>query len=200
MRNSRMKQMKDIDEEMKSAVQRIVGIYSKCIRQSARYALRYSFCRMFVLFILIVGILSAFLMMITLSFPRTEEMKSNGDRNTFELLPSDLPNLTSNYIYIDIGCYNAETIEHFIHFYPESKSAEIIAFEPEPTNYQLCQHRLQQVKYSNYKIRFLQKAVWIRNEKVSFQINRDRSSRIVLDPQSKYSTCEKEMSVFFSLK
>ena len=197
MRNS---QMKDIDEEMKSTVQRIVRIYSRCIRQRARYQLRYSYCRMFVLFILTVGILSAFLMMITLSFPRTEEMKSNEGSNTFEFLPSDLLNLTSNYIYIDIGCYNAETIEHFIHFYPESKSAEIIAFEPEPTNYQLCQHRLQQAKYSNYKIRFLQKAVWIRNEKVSFQINRGRFSRMVLDPQSKYTTYGTERSAYFSLK
>jgi hypothetical protein len=191
--------MKDIDEEMKSAVQRIVGIYSRCPRPKARYQVRYSFCRMFVLFILSVGILSAVLMMITLSLPRTEEMKDNGDGNTVEFLPSDLPNLTANYIYIDIGCYNAETIEHFIRFYSESQSAEMIVFEPEPTNYQLCQHRLQQAKYSDYRIKFLPKVVWTRNEKVAFQINRGRFSRMVSDPQRNYAIDERKKCLHFSL-
>lgn len=141
-------------------------------------------------------------MMIALLVPQTEEIEhttdTSTDASTVEFLPSDLLNLTSDYIYIDIGCYNAETIEHFIHFYPESKSAEIIAFEPEPTNYQLCQHRLQRTNYSHYKITFLQKAVWTRNEAVSFQTDRGRLSRMVSDTQGKYATYENEMSSSFS--
>ena len=170
---------------MKSMVARMVWTVDKCITQRLPRRLHYSFCRIFVLFIFVVVILTGILMIFTLSFPRAEETAVIGDGETADFDPSDLLNLTSNYIYIDIGCYNAETIEHFIHFYPESESSEIIAFEPEPTNYQLCQHRLRRAKYSNYKIKFLQKAVWIRNEKVAFQTNRGRFSRIISDPTSK---------------
>lgn len=81
-------------------------------------------------------------------------------------------------IYIDIGCYNGETIEHFIHFFPESANYDIITFEPEPSNYELCRQTLQQEKYKKYSITILPFAVWIRNEQVFFQINRGRQSRI----------------------
>jgi len=81
-------------------------------------------------------------------------------------------------IYIDIGCYNGETIEHFIHFTPDSISYDIITFEPEPANYELCKQRLKQDKYKQYSITILPFAAWIRNEPIFYQINRGRQSRI----------------------
>lgn len=89
-----------------------------------------------------------------------------------------LPRKSMNYIYIDIGCFNGETIEHFLHFTPDSQNYTIITFEPDPHNYQLCKQRLTQKKYSNINIIILQKVVWIRDEKVYFRANRGRYSRI----------------------
>ncbi|CAF0977884.1 unnamed protein product [Adineta steineri] len=83
-----------------------------------------------------------------------------------------------NYIYIDIGCFNGETIEHFIHFTPQSILYDIITFEPDPINYQLCKQKLSQAKYRDYNIFIIPKVVWIYNGKISYQINRGQKSGI----------------------
>src|SRR5690606_6598691 len=77
-----------------------------------------------------------------------------------------------------------ETIEHFIHFTPNSLFYDIITFEPDPTNYRLCKQRLTQKKYSNYNIIIIPKVVWIRNEKVFYQTNCGQRCRM----ESKKST------------
>ena len=87
-------------------------------------------------------------------------------------------NPSTRHIYIDIGCFNGETIEHFLHFVPNSSQYDIITFEPDPSNYRLCERRLRQKKYANYSITILQKVVWIRDEKVAFQTTLGRFSRI----------------------
>ncbi|CAF3042456.1 unnamed protein product [Rotaria sp. Silwood2] len=83
-----------------------------------------------------------------------------------------------HHIYIDIGCFNGETIEHFLHFIPDSIFYDIITFEPDPDNYQLCKQRLREKKYMNINIIILQKVVWIRDEKIYFQTKQGRQSRI----------------------
>ena len=94
-------------------------------------------------------------------------------------------NQSINHIYIDIGCFNGETIEHFIHFNANSQIYDIITFEPDPTNYHICKHRLSQKKYRNYNIIIIPKVVWIRNEKVSYQTGYGHKSRIDLSKTSK---------------
>jgi FkbM family methyltransferase len=98
---------------------------------------------------------------------------------------SNSQNSSIHYIYIDIGCFNGETIEHFIHFMPNSSIYDIITFEPDPHNYKLCKQRLTQKKYTNINITILQKVVWIRDEKVFFRTNRGRYSRITTNKTGK---------------
>ncbi len=96
----------------------------------------------------------------------------------------NLHNHTIHYIYIDIGCFNGETIEHFIYFNLNSINYDIITFEPDPINYQLCKQRLTQEKYRNYNIIIIPKVVWIRNEKISYHIDLGQRSRIDLSKTS----------------
>ncbi|CAF1152616.1 unnamed protein product [Adineta steineri] len=84
-------------------------------------------------------------------------------------------------IYIDIGCFNGETIEYFIHFTMNSAFYEIYTFEPDPDNYRLCKQRLSQRKYRNFNIKIIQKVAWIRDERVYFRTERGRQSRISLN-------------------
>jgi FkbM family methyltransferase len=112
-----------------------------------------------------------------LSFPLHDKRKNIN-------LNSDT-SVSNRYIYIDIGCFDGETIEHFIYFNPNSSFYDIITFEPDPNNYQLCKQRLTQPKYSNLNIIFIQKVVWIRDEKVFFRINHGRKSRINLNVTGK---------------
>ncbi|CAF1218692.1 unnamed protein product [Rotaria magnacalcarata] len=86
----------------------------------------------------------------------------------------------STHIYIDIGCFDGETIEHFIYFTPNSILYDIITFEPDPINYQLCKKKLKQKQFENYSITIIPKVVWLRNEKVPFLINHGENSRIKL--------------------
>jgi hypothetical protein len=90
-----------------------------------------------------------------------------------------------HHIYIDIGCFNGETIEHFIHFIPNSTFYDIITFEPDPDNYQLCKKRLRQKKYQHLNIIIIPKVVWIRDEKVYFRAERGRESRIDVNQTGK---------------
>ncbi|CAF3374888.1 unnamed protein product [Rotaria socialis] len=86
----------------------------------------------------------------------------------------------STHIYIDIGCFDGETVEHFIYFTPNSILYDIITFEPDPINYQLCKKKLKQKQFENYSITIIPKVVWLRNEKVPFLINHGENSRIQL--------------------
>jgi FkbM family methyltransferase len=95
-----------------------------------------------------------------------------------ETLLLNIHNHLTHHIYIDVGCFNGETIEHFIHFTPNSSFYDIITFEPDPINYQLCKQRLTQKKYSNYNIIIIPKVVWIRDEKVSYQTDCGQKCRI----------------------
>jgi len=95
-----------------------------------------------------------------------------------DTLVSNGQNSSTHFIYIDIGCFNGETIEHFLHFIPNSRVYDIITFEPDPYNYELCKQRLIQKKYADINITILQKVVWIRDEKVFFRTDRGRYSRI----------------------
>ena len=85
------------------------------------------------------------------------------------------------FIYIDVGCYNGETVEHFIRFNPNSSFYDIITFEPDPENFLLCEKVLRQPKYANLSIQIIPKAVWVRDEKVSFQVGLGSRSRINLN-------------------
>jgi len=102
------------------------------------------------------------------------------------------------HIYIDIGCFNGETIEHFIHFNPNSSIYNIITFEPDPVNYYICKKRLTQTKYRNYNIIIIPKVVWIRNEKVSYQIDRGQRSRIDLNKNSSQQLDAIDFSLWLS--
>ena len=95
-----------------------------------------------------------------------------------EIIPRNRGNYSTHHIYIDIGCFQAETIEYFLHFTPNSTSYDIIIFESDPTNYQLCRQRLQNNKYKNINVTILQKAAWIRDEKILLQVERGQQSRI----------------------
>ena len=119
------------------------------------------------------------------------------------LLPDKLeafyPRTSPRYIYIDIGCYNGETIEHFIHFVPNSSRYDIITFEPDPYNYQLCEQRLRQQKYANMSITILPKVVWIRDEKVFFHTDLGRFSRIQTNETGRFFKLKTSLIFWFRL-
>ena len=141
-----------------------------------------------IVFIVIILTFSITLFMIAILLPEKSIIAEENDISTLdsELFLSNLLKSSSNYIYIDIGCFNGETIEHFLHFVPNSARYDIITFEPDPLNYQLCKQRLSQKKYAHMNIIILQKVVWIRNEKVSFQTDYGRLSRIQMNETGKY--------------
>ena len=100
---------------------------------------------------------------------------------------TEIINMThlADHIYVDIGCFNGETIEHFIHFEPNSSLYDIITFEPDPANYELCQTRLKQEKYRSYRIQIIKKMAWIEDGTVVFLIDRGQQSRIAIDSDGK---------------
>jgi len=102
-----------------------------------------------------------------------------------ESITLNIHNRSPHFIYIDIGCFNGETVEFFIHFNPNSTLYDIITFEPDPVNYKLCKQKLSQPKYKNYNIIIIPKAVWIHNGKVSYHIGRGKKSRIYQSKTSK---------------
>ncbi|CAF1313095.1 unnamed protein product [Adineta ricciae] len=97
-----------------------------------------------------------------------------------ELIPSHIRH-SIRHIYIDIGCFNGETIEYFLYFTPNSEAYEIYTFEPDPNNYFLCKKRLSQPKFAKYKINIIRKVAWIHDEKVLYRTERGRQSRISLN-------------------
>ncbi|CAF1175018.1 unnamed protein product [Rotaria sordida] len=122
----------------------------------------------------------------SLSISDYSNILDNDDDDDNETVILKNYNHSIHHIYIDIGCFNGETVEHFIHFTPNSLLYDIITFEPDPINYRLCKKQLKQKKYQNYNIIIIRKAVWIHDEKVPFQINRGQRSRIDLNKTSKY--------------
>lgn len=101
----------------------------------------------------------------------------------------NIHNHSTHHIYIDIGCFNGDTVENFIYFTPNSHLYDIIVFEPDPFNYELCAKRLMQEKYQNYSIIIIPQVVWIRNELVDYEIGLGDKSRLHIQNSSKYLTC-----------
>jgi hypothetical protein len=89
-----------------------------------------------------------------------------------------------HYIYIDIGCFDGESIEHFLWFVDNSSIYTIITFEPDPDNYRLCEQTLRQEKYSHMNIVISRRAVWIRDEEILFRAGQGSKSRIETEPTS----------------
>ncbi len=147
------------------------------VNTKEKHRQRRYFYQICILIIILLIILTFFIMILMISFLLPEKFEA-WNRNS-----SPRP----RYIYIDIGCFNGETIEHFLHFIPNSTHYDIITFEPDPFNYQLCEQRLKQKKYANISITILQQVVWIRDEKVSFQTDLGQFSRIHTNQTSRYS-------------
>jgi len=114
-----------------------------------------------------------------------------------ESIALNIHNRSTHFIYIDIGCFNGETVEFFIHFNPNSTLYDIITFEPDPVNYKLCKQKLSQPKYKNYNIIIIPKAVWIHNGKVSYHIGRGKKSRIYQSKTSKEVLLYKQKRISF---
>jgi hypothetical protein len=161
-------------------------LFDRIITRTRRYYYRYPIC--LICIFLIFSIIISIKLFSTTKYSDPLEIYSVY-RSTSFLTDRDIIlniyNQSIHHIYIDIGCYNGETIEHFIHFNPDSLIYDIITFEPDPVNYHLCKHRLTQSKYRNYNIIIIPKVVWIRNEKVFYQINFGQTSRIDLSETSK---------------
>ena len=83
-----------------------------------------------------------------------------------------------HYVYVDVGCFKGETVEHFIYFNSNSTLYDIITFEPDPDNYRLCRRALKQKKYAHLNIMILHKVAWIRDGPVLFQTEHGSESRI----------------------
>jgi hypothetical protein len=165
----------------------MLNLHSKKKNSYQQYYQIYLLCILLVFIILILSIINLIDYFSTRTYFETLQIY-NVHKSTY--LSSDkeivfhLHNHTIHYIYIDIGCFNGETIEHFIYFNPDSINYDIITFEPDPINYQLCKNRLTQDKYQNYHIFIIPKIVWIRNEKLSYYIDHGQRSRIDLSKTS----------------
>ncbi|CAF2768413.1 unnamed protein product [Rotaria sp. Silwood2] len=86
-----------------------------------------------------------------------------------------------HHIYIDIGCFNGETIEHFLHFIPDSIFYDIITFEPDPDNYQLFLNRnskeLDAIDFSSWLARLVKPY----NTKVHIKISMPGAEVLLLE-------------------
>ena len=153
-----------------------------------RTMIRYQSPRRILILLFIMTIFSTILFQF--SVIKSSDRQENSDSKLKFLLTNETMILNisnhSTSVYIDIGCFDGETVEHFIHFTSNSKLYDIITFEPDPANYKLCRERLKQDKYRNYSIIIIRKAVWIRNEKVSFTVNQGNRGRIEQYNVSKY--------------
>ena len=138
------------------------------------------------LFMLIVVILSAKIFIVLDSLPVSPDqletyrfLNSIPSASNMSML-LNIHNHPLHHIYIDIGCYNGETVEHFIHFTPNSSLYDIIIFEPDPENFRICKHRLTQEKYRQFNMIFIPSAVWVRDEQVYYRAGHGTTSRIDL--------------------
>ncbi|CAF0727110.1 unnamed protein product [Adineta ricciae] len=101
----------------------------------------------------------------------------------------------SHNVYIDIGCFNGETIEHFIHFTRNSILYDIVTFEPDPINYRLCKEKLSQKKYRDYNIFIIPKVAWIYNGKVPYRVGQGQKSGIFEKKSKKKSNVNNIMEL-----
>lgn len=101
------------------------------------------------------------------------------------IFPLNIYNQSSYRLYVDIGCFNGDSIEQFIHFTPDSLYYDIFTFEPDPENYHLCKKRLQGERFRKHNIFLIPKVVWIKDEKVRYRINKGIESRIETDVNCK---------------
>ncbi|CAF1292265.1 unnamed protein product [Rotaria sp. Silwood1] len=167
---------------MYQTTRRIYFILGLCTKKTRKLQQRYYFYRisLILIFILIFTIFSTISLNQSLSKSDYSNILLNHDSNATVIL-KNYNNQSIHHIYVDIGCFNGETIEHFIHFTPNSVLYDIITFEPDPFNYEICKKQLRQQKYQNHNIIIIPKAAWIRDEKVPFQIDRGGKSRIDLN-------------------
>lgn len=77
-------------------------------------------------------------------------------------------------VIIDCGANIGLSTIFFKQIYPKSK---IICFEPDPKIFEMLKYNLTQFNYSDIQI--FNKAVWIRNEKLSFQTDNSWGGKIV---------------------
>jgi hypothetical protein len=77
-------------------------------------------------------------------------------------------------VIIDCGANIGLSTIFFKQIYPKSK---IFCFEPDPKIFVMLKHNLTQFNYSDIQI--FNKAVWIRNEKLSFQPDNSWGGKIV---------------------
>ncbi|UJR33566.1 hypothetical protein I4U23_021004 [Adineta vaga] len=153
-------------------------------KKKMKYQQRYIIHRIYAVFICIF-VLLIFLIMKSRNFStipnHPEGLKIYSVHQARYLLRNESMSLniyehTVQSVYIDIGCFNGETIEHFIHFTRNSILYDIITFEPDPVNYHLCKEKLSRAKYKDYNIFIIPEVAWIYNGKVSYRIDRGEKS------------------------
>lgn len=88
-----------------------------------------------------------------------------------------MPQLTQNEFFVDCGSYNGNTIERFME-YVDNKFQHIVAFEPDPKNYeQLCKVIDNIEETTNKKITAYQYGVGNIEQEKNFVINLDLAGR-----------------------
>ena len=157
-------------------------------------------CAIILLVLISTGFLSTLRLLSSISTQQLDILDEyNAYKSAFSLDPRswrlNVHQHAVHHIYVDVGCSNGETIEHFIHFHPNSSLYDIITFEPDPYNYQLCKQVLAKEKYKDFNIIIIPRVAWVRNEKVFFTTNRGQQSRITANtlgrspfPPSTYKT------------
>ena len=132
-------------------------------------------CLMTISFILIVSIFFFIIVLGSIFLSQNSEKSLTHSLINFVHRQSSI---SPRFIYVDVGCYNGETIEYFLHFHANSSLYDIITFEPDPENFLLCEKTLRQAKYAHLNIQIIRKVVWVRDEKVLFRIGEGSRSRI----------------------
>lgn len=99
-------------------------------------------------------------------------------RETKHYFPSELIELRDNEVFVDCGAFDGDSVEEFVCRKGESFHS-IIAFEPDPANWNRLQHRLSMYPSSiREKISVLPKAVGARTETVFFSCDGTDQSRM----------------------
>jgi len=74
----------------------------------------------------------------------------------------------SNEVYVDLGCYNGDTIEGFVKF-SKGSYKKIYGFEPHPDNYRKTQESVDSSGYKN--VNLVNKGAWSRTCTLAFGRN-----------------------------
>lgn len=92
--------------------------------------------------------------------------------------PDDLVNIMPNEVFIDCGAYDGDTIRKLLALYSTSVN-RVIAFEPDPVNYQKLQQYGSKLPPKIIEKVFLhQSAVGLRNSKVRFDASGTEASKV----------------------